>query len=61
MEATDPTDPLEVAFLFRKKNKMEPMSEAEARKQKIALPKALKHKTNGNENIDLLGATTPKL
>lgn len=51
----DPTDVLDVALQIRKKNK-EPFTEAEARKQKITVPKPLKHKITGSEVIDLVPA-----
>jgi len=43
-----------MAFQIRKRQPTEPMSEADARKQKIALPKVLKLKVTGAETIDLL-------
>jgi hypothetical protein len=50
----DPTDPLEVALLARKKNNNEPIPEAEARKQKLAIPKPLKHKMTGPDHQDIM-------
>ena len=45
--AADPSDPLDVALLARKKNNYEPISENEARKLKLVIPKPLKHKITG--------------
>jgi len=54
LDFIDLSDVIDIALQLRKRNKMEPISEAETRKQKITVPKPLKHKITGSENIDLL-------
>lgn len=47
-------DPLDVSLNARKKNSGEPIAEADARKQKLPIPKPLKHKITGGEHIELI-------
>lgn len=47
-------DPLDVSLHARKKNNGEPIAEADARKQKLPIPKPLKHKITGGEHIELI-------
>ena len=43
-----------MSLIARKKNGGEALSEAEARKQKLAILKPVKHKITGSETTDLM-------
>jgi len=50
-------DLLDQALAFRKKNKYEPISDTDAKKMKLPVPKPIKLKISGPENTDLLPKT----
>jgi hypothetical protein len=50
-------DLLDQALAFRKKNKYEPISESDAKKMKVPVPKPVKLKISGPETTDLLPKT----
>lgn len=45
-----------MSLFARKKNGGDALLEAEARKQKLTIPKPVKHKITGSETIDLIPA-----